>query len=175
LLLIVIAIKLTSKGPVIFKQKRVGLRGREFNIYKFRTMVQDAEKLRPLLEAQNEMDGPVFKIKKDPRITAIGKLLRKTGLDEVPQFFNVLKGDMSLVGPRPPLPGEVAQYQRWQLRRLSMRPGITCIWQIAPNRNNITFDEWMKLDLQYIDSWSLKIDFMLLIKTIQTVAKGSGQ
>lgn len=175
LLLIAIVIKLTSRGPVIFKQKRVGLRGREFNIYKFRTMVQDAEKLRPMLEAQNEMDGPVFKIKKDPRITPIGRLLRKTGLDEVPQFFNVLKGDMSLVGPRPPLPSEVAQYERWQLRRLSMRPGITCIWQIAPNRNNISFDEWMKLDLQYIDSWSLKIDFLLLLKTIQTVAKGSGQ
>ena len=174
LLLIAIAIKLTSRGPVIFKQQRVGLRGREFSIYKFRTMVQDAEKLRAKLEAQNEMDGPVFKIKNDPRITKIGRLLRKTGLDEVPQFFNVLKGDMSLVGPRPPLPSEVEQYERWQLRRLSMRPGITCIWQIAPNRNSISFDEWMRLDLQYIDTWSLKIDFMLLIRTIQTVARGSG-
>lgn len=175
LLLITIAIKATSKGPVIFKQKRVGLRGREFNIYKFRTMVQDAEKLKALLEKQNEMDGPVFKMKNDPRITKIGKLLRKTGLDEVPQFFNVLKGDMSLVGPRPPLPLEVEQYERWQLRRLSMRPGITCIWQIAPNRNSISFEEWMKLDLQYIDTWSLKIDFILLIRTIRTVARGSGQ
>ena len=174
LLLIAAAIKLTSKGPIVFKQKRVGLRGREFSIYKFRTMVQDAEKLREKLEAQNEMDGPVFKIKNDPRITRIGRLLRKTGLDEVPQFFNVLKGDMSLVGPRPPLPSEVEQYERWQLRRLSMRPGITCIWQIAPNRNTISFDEWMRLDLQYIDTWSLKIDFMLLIRTIQTVARGSG-
>lgn len=175
LLIIAILIKLTSRGPVIFKQRRIGLRGREFNIYKFRTMVQDAEKLRPLLEAQNEMDGPVFKIKNDPRITFIGRILRKTGLDEVPQFFNVLKGDMSLVGPRPPLASEVAQYQRWQLRRLSMRPGITCIWQIAPNRNEITFDEWMKLDLQYIDSWSLKIDFLLILKTVQAVIRGSGQ
>jgi exopolysaccharide biosynthesis polyprenyl glycosylphosphotransferase len=175
LALIALAIKVTSKGPVIFKQKRVGLRGREFNIYKFRTMVQDAEKLKVLLEKQNEMDGPVFKIKNDPRITKIGKLLRKTGLDEVPQFFNVLKGDMSLVGPRPPLPSEVEQYERWQLRRLSMRPGITCIWQIAPNRNSISFEEWMKLDLQYIDTWSLKIDFILLIRTIKTVARGSGQ
>lgn len=175
LLIIMLIIKLTSRGPVIFSQKRVGLRGREFNIYKFRTMIQDAEKLRSLLEAQNEMDGPVFKIKNDPRITAIGKFLRKTGLDEIPQFFNVLKGDMSLVGPRPPLPGEVAQYERWQLRRLSMRPGITCIWQITPNRNNITFDEWMKLDLQYIDSWSFKMDLILLLKTFQAVAKGSGQ
>jgi exopolysaccharide biosynthesis polyprenyl glycosylphosphotransferase len=175
LALIALTIKVTSKGPVIFKQKRVGLRGREFNIYKFRTMVQDAEKLKVLLEKQNEMDGPVFKIKNDPRITKIGKLLRKTGLDEVPQFFNVLKGDMSLVGPRPPLPSEVEQYERWQLRRLSMRPGITCIWQIAPNRNSISFEEWMKLDLQYIDTWSLKIDFILLIRTIKTVARGSGQ
>ncbi len=175
LLLIMLAIKLTTKGPVIFSQKRVGLRGRDFNIYKFRTMVQDAEKLRSLLESQNEMDGPVFKIKKDPRITTIGKFLRKTGLDEIPQFFNVLKGDMSLVGPRPPLPSEVAQYERWQLRRLSMRPGITCIWQITPNRNNITFDEWMKLDLQYIDSWSFKMDLILILKTFQAVAKGSGQ
>lgn len=121
------------------------------------------------------MDGPVFKIKNDPRITPIGRFLRKSGLDEIPQFFNVLKGDMSLVGPRPPLPREVEQYERWQLRRLSMRPGITCIWQIAPNRNSISFEEWMKLDLQYIDSWSLKIDFILLIRTIQTVARGSGQ
>ena len=138
-------------------------------------MVQDAEKLRYLLESQNEMDGPVFKIKKDPRITTIGKFLRKTGLDEIPQFFNVLMGDMSLVGPRPPLPSEVAQYERWQLRRLSMRPGITCIWQIMPNRNNITFDEWMKLDLQYIDSWSFRMDLILILKTFQAVAKGSGQ
>ncbi|MCB9014416.1 MAG: sugar transferase [Lentimicrobiaceae bacterium] len=175
LLILAAIIKLTSKGPVIFKQKRIGLRGREFNIYKFRTMVQDAEKLRELLEAQNEMDGPVFKIKNDPRVTAIGRFMRKTGLDEVPQFFNVLKGDMSLVGPRPPLPKEVKQYERWQLRRLSMRPGITCIWQIAPNRNNISFEEWMKLDLQYIDSWSFKMDILLLIKTVQTVVRGSGQ
>lgn len=175
LVFIALAIKLTSKGPVVFKQKRVGLRGREFSIYKFRTMVQDAEKLKALLESQNEMDGPVFKIKNDPRITPIGRFLRKSGLDEIPQFFNVLKGDMSLVGPRPPLPREVEQYERWQLRRLSMRPGITCIWQIAPNRNSISFEEWMKLDLQYIDNWSLKIDFILLIRTIQTVARGSGQ
>lgn len=175
ILLIAVAIKTTSKGPVIFKQKRVGLRGRVFEIYKFRTMVNDAEKQRAYLEMHNEMDGPVFKMKNDPRITKIGKILRKTGLDEIPQFFNVLNGDMSLVGPRPPLPSEVKQYERWQLRRLSMRPGITCIWQIAPNRNSISFTEWMKLDLQYIDSWSLKLDFILLFKTVQTVIRGSGQ
>lgn len=173
--LIAVAIKTTSKGPVIFKQKRVGLRGRIFEIYKFRTMVNDAEKQRIYLEQQNEMDGPAFKMKNDPRITKIGGILRKTGLDEIPQFFNVLNGDMSLVGPRPPLPSEVSKYERWQLRRLSMRPGITCIWQIAPNRNNINFNEWMKLDLQYIDSWSLKLDMILLIKTVQTVIRGSGR
>ncbi len=175
IVVIAIVIKTSSKGPVIFKQKRVGLRGRIFEIYKFRTMVNDAEKQRAFLEMQNEMDGPAFKMKNDPRITKVGGILRKTGLDEIPQFFNVLNGDMSLVGPRPPLPSEVSKYERWQLRRLSMRPGITCIWQIAPNRNNINFNEWMKLDLQYIDSWSLKLDMILLIKTVQTVIRGSGQ
>jgi exopolysaccharide biosynthesis polyprenyl glycosylphosphotransferase len=175
IIFIAIAIKMTSKGPVIFRQKRVGLRGRTFDIYKFRTMVIDAEEQRVKLEKMNEMDGPVFKIKHDPRVTSIGRILRKTGLDEIPQFFNVLNGDMSLVGPRPPLPKEVNMYERWQLRRLSMRPGITCIWQIAPNRNSISFNEWMRLDLQYIDSWSLKLDFILLAKTVQTVIKGSGQ
>jgi exopolysaccharide biosynthesis polyprenyl glycosylphosphotransferase len=175
LFLIGLAIKLTSKGPVIFKQKRVGLRGREFYMYKFRTMVQDAEKQQHKFQHQNEMDGPAFKIRNDPRITAVGKFLRKSSLDELPQFFNVLKGDMSLVGPRPPIMREVKQYQPWQLRRLSMRPGITCIWQVTPRRNSISFEEWMKLDLQYIDNWSLKQDFMLAIKTIRTVIMGSGQ
>ena len=175
LLVTALLVKLDSSGPVFFKQKRVGRNGRVFEIYKFRTMVNDAEKQRAFLEMQNEMDGPAFKMKNDPRITKVGGILRKTGLDEIPQFFNVLNGDMSLVGPRPPLPSEVSKYERWQLRRLSMRPGITCIWQIAPNRNNINFNEWMKLDLQYIDSWSLKLDMILLIKTVQTVIRGSGQ
>ena len=175
LLLIGLAVKLTSKGPVIFKQKRVGLRGREFYMYKFRTMVKNAEQLQDKLMDQNEVDGPVFKIKNDPRITAMGKFLRKSSLDELPQFFNVLKGDMSLVGPRPPIMREVKQYEPWQLRRLSMRPGITCTWQVKPGRNSIPFEEWMKLDLQYIDNWSLKQDLLLTIKTIRTVIKGSGQ
>jgi exopolysaccharide biosynthesis polyprenyl glycosylphosphotransferase len=175
LLGISLLIKLSSKGPVFFKQKRVGLRGRTFHMYKFRTMVQNAEQLQASLMSANEVDGPVFKIKDDPRITKIGKFLRKTGLDELPQFYNVLKGDMSLVGPRPPIPSEVKQYKRWQLRRLSMKPGITCIWQIAPNRNNISFEEWMKLDLQYIDNWSFKLDVILFLKTIRTVITGSGQ
>jgi len=170
-----IMIKLSSKGPVFFMQKRVGLRGRTFYMYKFRTMVQNAEQLQASLMSANEVDGPVFKIKDDPRITRIGKFLRKTGLDELPQFYNVLKGDMSLVGPRPPIPSEVKQYKRWQLRRLSMKPGITCIWQISPNRNDISFEDWMKLDLQYIDNWSFKLDMILFLKTIRTVITGSGQ
>ena len=175
LFLIGLVIKLNSKGPVVFKQKRVGLRGREFYMYKFRTMVNDAEKQQHKIMAQNEMDGPVFKIKNDPRITSVGKFLRKTSLDELPQFFNVLKGDMSLVGPRPPIMREVKQYEPWQLRRLSMRPGITCIWQVAPRRNSISFEDWMKLDLQYIDNWSLKQDLLLAIKTVRTMIMGSGQ
>lgn len=175
LVLVGIVIKATSKGPVIFKQKRVGLHGREFEIYKFRTMVQDAELLKAELISQNEADGPVFKIKDDPRITRIGKFLRKTNLDEFPQFFNVLKGDMSLVGPRPPIMKEVMQYKPWQLRRLSMRPGITCSWQIMPQKNKISFEDWMRLDLQYIDNWSLENDLLLTFKTIRTILLGSGQ
>ena len=135
LLTIAILIIITSKGPVIFKQARVGLRGRQFSLYKFRTMIVDAEKLKKDLEADNEMDGPVFKIKDDPRVTPIGKFLRRTGLDELPQLFNILKGEMSLIGPRPPLPTETVQYKRWQLRRLSVKPGLSCFWQIKPDRN----------------------------------------
>lgn len=135
----------------------------------------DAEKMQAAIMHQNEANGPVFKIKNDPRITRIGKFLRKTSLDELPQFFNVLKGDMSLVGPRPPIQNEVNQYKAWQLRRLSMRPGITCTWQIMPHRNNISFEEWMKLDLQYIDNWSLQKDLLLTFKTVRAVLMGSGQ
>ena len=171
---IALLIKLTSKGPIFFKQKRVGLRGRTFYMYKFRTMVTNAEELQASLMELNEADGPAFKIKNDPRITPIGKFLRKSGLDELPQFINVLIGDMSLVGPRPPVPDEVKQYERWQLRRLSMKPGITCTWQIKPNRNDISFDDWMKMDLQYIDNWSNKLDLILFFKTIKTMLKGSG-
>lgn len=174
-ILIGVMIKLTSKGPVIFKQKRVGLHGREFYIYKFRTMMVDAEKMQAAIMHQNEASGPVFKIKNDPRINRIGKFLRKTSLDELPQFFNVLKGDMSLVGPRPPIMKEVNQYKPWQLRRLSMRPGITCTWQIMPRRNSISFEDWMKLDLQYIDNWSLQQDILLTFKTVRAVIMGSGQ
>jgi exopolysaccharide biosynthesis polyprenyl glycosylphosphotransferase len=173
LILLMVLIKLDSKGPIFFIQKRVGLRGRIFGVYKFRTMVVNAEALKDQLMSQNEQQGPVFKMKKDPRITRVGRFLRKTSLDELPQFFNVLFGDMSVVGPRPPVPREVAQYERWQLRRLSMKPGITCIWQVS-GRNEISFEEWMRLDLQYIDSWSLKLDVILIIKTIGVVLKADG-
>jgi exopolysaccharide biosynthesis polyprenyl glycosylphosphotransferase len=174
LLFIAILIKLSSKGPVFFKQVRVGLRGRQFYLYKFRTMVVNAEQLKAKLIEKNEMDGPVFKIKNDPRITKIGRILRKTGIDELPQLFNVLKGEMSLIGPRPPLPSEVKQYERWQIRRLSVKPGITCTWQIVPNRNSVVFDQWMRLDLAYIDNWSPMLDIQLFFKTIKTVFTGSG-
>jgi exopolysaccharide biosynthesis polyprenyl glycosylphosphotransferase len=174
LLTIAILIKMTSKGPVIFKQARVGLRGRQFSLFKFRTMIMNAEKLKKDLEADNEMDGPVFKIKDDPRVTPIGKFLRRTGLDELPQLFNILKGEMSLIGPRPPLPTETLQYKRWQLRRLSVKPGLSCFWQIKPDRNNIKFEKWMELDLAYIDNWSLRLDFIILLKTIKTVFQRTG-
>lgn len=172
-LLIAILIKAESKGPILFKQKRVGLHGRTFTMLKFRTMQENAEELKKDLLIMNEVDGPVFKIKKDPRITKIGTFLRKTSLDEFPQFLNVLQGDMALVGPRPPVPDEVALYERHQLRKLSMKPGITCIWQ-ASERNNFSFEEWIKLDLQYIDNWSLKLDFILILKTIKAIFKRTG-
>lgn len=173
LLIISILIKLDG-GPVFFQQKRMGLNGRKFYCYKFRTMVVDAEKIRETLLDQNEQDGPVFKIKNDPRVTPIGRFLRKTSLDELPQFINVLRGEMSIVGPRPPIPAEVKQYKRWQTRRLSMKPGITCIWQVS-GRNNIPFEQWMKLDMQYIDNWSLKLDIIILLKTVKVVISGNGQ
>jgi len=170
---IALAIKIGDGGSVFFKQPRVGLNGRRFLCYKFRTMVTNAEDLKSDLTDQNEQAGPVFKIKNDPRVTRVGSFLRKTSLDELPQFINVLRGEMSIVGPRPPVPAEVEQYERWQRRRLSMKPGITCIWQVS-GRNNIPFDQWMKMDMQYIDTWSLKLDFILFIKTIKVVLTGDG-
>ncbi|MCT4590638.1 MAG: sugar transferase [Carboxylicivirga sp.] len=172
---IALGIKMTSKGPIFFKQKRVGMRGRKFWVYKFRTMVTNAEELKATLMEQNEMDGPVFKMTRDPRITGIGNFLRKTSLDELPQFFNVLLGDMSIVGPRPPVPAEVREYERWQLRRLSMKPGITCVWQISPSRNDVTFEDWMRMDLEYIDNWSLRLDFVIILKTIRTMLRADGR
>jgi len=173
-ILITILIKLSSPGPAIYKQPRVGLRGRQFELYKFRTMVANADDLRKDLEEQNEADGPAFKIKDDPRITKIGGFLRKTGLDELPQLFNILKGEMSLIGPRPPLQEETMQYERWQLRRLSVKPGLSCFWQIKPDRNSIKFEKWMEMDLAYIDNWSLRLDFVILLKTLKTIFHRTG-
>jgi exopolysaccharide biosynthesis polyprenyl glycosylphosphotransferase len=173
-LLIAAAIKVTSGGgSVLFRQTRCGLNGRFFTLYKFRTMVEDAEERRREILHLNEMNGPVFKLRSDPRVTLIGRFLRKFSLDELPQFWNVLRGDMSLVGPRPPIPEEVARYQRWQRRRLAMKPGLTCLWQIS-GRNEIDFDRWMQLDLEYIDSWSPLLDFKILLKTIPVVLSGRG-
>ena len=174
MLLASLFIKLDSRGPILFKQTRLGLNGKPFTMLKFRTMGADAEtKKRGLLE-KNEMSGPVFKIKEDPRVTRVGRYLRKFSIDEMPQFFNVLIGDMSLVGPRPPLPAEAKRFEPWQHRKLSVRPGLTCLWQVN-GRNNIDFEEWMQLDLHYIDNWSLWLDAKILAKTIPTVVKGSGQ
>jgi exopolysaccharide biosynthesis polyprenyl glycosylphosphotransferase len=171
---IAIVIKATSKGPVFFKQKRVGYNGRIFSCLKFRTMVENAEALKKELLALNEMAGPVFKIRNDPRVTKIGRILRKTSIDELPQLINVLKGDMSLVGPRPPIPSEVKEYDLMDRRRLSMKPGITCLWQIT-GRNDIPFEKWMDLDRQYIDNWSLWLDLKILLETIPAVLRGSGE
>jgi len=165
-LIIGILIKLEDpKGSVFFSQKRNGLNGKEFNMYKFRSMVHNAEDLLESLMSKNEMDGPVFKIKDDPRITKIGKFIRKTSLDELPQLFNVLKGDMSLVGPRPPIPREVIQYNKYQYQRLLVKPGITCYWQIS-GRNNIDFDEWVELDLKYIKERNLFKDIYIILMTL---------
>jgi exopolysaccharide biosynthesis polyprenyl glycosylphosphotransferase len=173
LLTVVALIKLTSRGPVLFRQVRVGMHGRPFRMLKFRTMVENAEALKATLAAQNEMDGPVFKMKKDPRITPIGRFLRKFSIDELPQLINVLRGDMSVVGPRPPVPNEVARYEPWQRRRLSVRPGLTCIWQVS-GRNEISFEQWMYMDLQYIDNWSFSSDIALILKTFPVVLTGRG-
>ncbi len=173
ILIAAVAIKLTSPGSVLFKQQRVGLNGRSFTLYKFRTMIEDAHQRRSEVNHLNEMSGPVFKAKADPRVTMVGRFLRKSSLDELPQLWNVLKGDMSLVGPRPPIPEEVGLYQRWHRRRLSMKPGLTCLWQVS-GRNNVDFDRWMQLDLQYIDNWSPSLDLKILLRTIPAVLLGKG-
>jgi exopolysaccharide biosynthesis polyprenyl glycosylphosphotransferase len=166
-------IKMTSRGPVLFKQVRVGLHGKTFNMLKFRSMVINAEELRAKLLSMNEQTGPVFKLQRDPRITGVGRFIRKFSIDELPQLINVLRGEMAIVGPRPPIPSEVAQYQAWQRRRLSVRPGLTCVWQVS-GRNEISFEEWMYLDMQYIDHWSLAQDFQLILKTVPVVLTGRG-
>lgn len=167
------AIKLEDGGPVFFQQTRSGKNGKPFLMYKFRTMVPNAEQLKEQLRDRNEMSGPVFKIANDPRITRVGAILRKTSIDELPQLINILKGEMSLVGPRPPLPKEVAAYDRWQRRKLAVKPGLTCLWQVN-GRNRIDFEDWMKLDLQYIDNWSLWLDTKILMKTVPAVLKRNG-
>lgn len=168
------AIKLTSKGPIFFRQVRCGQYGRKFSLIKFRTMVANAEELKSQLAGKNEVDGPVFKMKKDPRITLVGGFLRKTSLDELPQLINILRGEMSVVGPRPPIPDEVKQYKPWQRRRLSVKPGLTRIWQVS-GRNNIDFKSWMNMDLEYIDRWSLWLDIKLMFYTIPAVLLGTGK
>jgi exopolysaccharide biosynthesis polyprenyl glycosylphosphotransferase len=173
--LIMILIKTTSPGPIFFRQERVGYNRRRFRIYKFRTMINEAESLQAELESLNEADGPTFKIQNDPRITPIGRWLRRTSLDEIPQLFNVLKGEMSLVGPRPLPVRDVAGIDEpWQKRRFSMRPGLTCLWQIN-GRNKLRFYEWMRLDLQYIDQWSIQLDLKILLKTLPVFIKADGQ
>jgi len=173
LLFIMLLIKLTSRGPALFLQTRIGKNSRPFKLIKLRTMVADAEKLKPQLAELNEMDGPVFKIRHDPRVTTIGRFLRKFSIDEIPQLINVLKGEMSLVGPRPGLKEEVEAYMWGHRKRLSVIPGITGLWQIM-GRNNISFDEWMKLDIYYVEHWSLKLDLYIILKTIPVVLSTRG-
>lgn len=173
LLVVGLAVKMTSRGPALFQQERRGLNGKKFVLYKFRTMVKDAEERKKDLSRFNEVKGAAFKMQNDPRVTPLGKFLRKTSLDELPQLINILKGDMSFVGPRPPLAEEVAEYDLWQRRRLSMKPGLTCLWQIS-GRSDIPFEQWMKLDLKYIDNWSLWEDAKIMVKTVPAVFRGTG-
>jgi exopolysaccharide biosynthesis polyprenyl glycosylphosphotransferase len=173
-IVVAVLIKLSSPGPVLFKQERIGLNKRRFWIYKFRTMVPNAEKLQAALEHQNEASGPIFKIRNDPRTTPVGRFLRRNSIDELPQLMNVLKGDMSLVGPRPlPVRDYEGFNEDWQRRRFSVRPGITCLWQVG-GRSSIPFNQWMLLDLQYMDEWSLWLDFKILVRTVPAVWKGTG-
>ncbi len=169
----VAGVVISSRGPVYFRQIRSGLNGRKFTLYKFRSMYVGSEVRQKELKRRNEMNGPVFKMKRDPRVTGFGRFMRKFSIDELPQLFNVLKGDMSLVGPRPPLPEEVEMYETWQRRRLSMKPGLTCIWQVS-GRNRIEFEQWMEMDLKYIDNFSLWNDCKILIRTIFVVLTGYG-
>lgn len=171
--IVAIIIKLTDRGPIFFKQVRVSKGGRFFYCYKFRSMCVDAEAKKKELMHLNEATGPVFKIKADPRITPIGAFIRKMSIDELPQFFNVLKGDMSIVGPRPPIPSEVDQYTAHQRQRLAVQPGITCLWQIG-GRSNVTFERWVELDLEYIETMSFWKDVSICVKTVPAVLKSSG-
>ncbi len=173
MLILAVLVKMTSQGPVLYRQMRCGLGGRKFTLYKFRSMHAEADLRREELEALNEADGPVFKIKDDPRCTAVGRFMRKFSLDELPQLLNILKGEMSFVGPRPPLPEEVEKYEPWQRRRLRMQPGLTCLWALE-GRSQLSFRRWMELDLQYIDNWSPSLDLKIFLKTIPVVLLGRG-
>lgn len=175
MLLVALAVYIDDpKGSPVFSQIRCGRNGKPFKFYKFRSMCVDAEaKLDQLLQ-QNEMDGPAFKIKDDPRITRVGKFIRKTSLDELPQLFNILKGDMSIVGPRPPLPREVEQYDAYQRQRLYVTPGLTCYWQVQPHRNDLTFEEWMELDIKYMKERSFLVDWKIIFQTVRVVLFGQG-
>ncbi len=173
LLAIAAMIKITSPGPVLFQQTRCGLGGRRFTLYKFRSMINNAEQMRAELHQLNELDGPVFKISDDPRITTVGRWLRRFSLDELPQLWNIFSGEMSFVGPRPAVPEEVEQYEDWQRRRLRMRPGLTCIW-VLEGRSHVDFNRWMQLDLKYIDTWSLWLDTKIFLRTIPIVLSGRG-
>ena len=174
-LVIAAAIKLTDGGPVFFGQRRVGFRRQTFRMLKFRSMVLHAEALKPRLQLVNESNGPVFKMRRDPRVTRVGRLLRKYSLDELPQLINVLRGDMSLVGPRPSLETEVARYEAWHFRRFAVRPGLTCLWQVIPDRYGMPFNDWMRLDAEYVDRWSLGLDVGLIMRTFRVVFGGTGQ
>ena len=173
MLIVALLVKATSNGPVLFKQRRCGLNGRLFDCYKFRSMVEDAEAKRAAVEHLNEKDGPAFKIRDDPRLTPVGRFLRRFSVDEWPQFWNVLRGEMSFVGPRPATPSEVEQYETWQRRRLRMRPGLTCLWAVR-GRDRLEFDDWMQMDLEYIDSWSLSLDLKILARSVPAVLAGRG-
>jgi exopolysaccharide biosynthesis polyprenyl glycosylphosphotransferase len=170
---VALAIKLTSRGPVIFRQERTGLRGRPFTLLKFRTMVADADQLLDTLREQNQADGPLFKLRHDPRVTRIGRILRRSSIDELPQLLNVLKGEMSLVGPRPPLASEVTLYEEWQLDRLEVRPGITGLWQVS-GRSELSFEDYVRLDLFYVENWSIAYDLFILSKTVPLLVSARG-
>jgi lipopolysaccharide/colanic/teichoic acid biosynthesis glycosyltransferase len=174
LLLVAVMIKLTSPGPVIFKQMRVGRRGRKFYIYKFRTMSMDAERQKAALISLNESDGPTFKIARDPRITGFGRLLRSFGIDEIPQLLNIIRGEMLLIGPRPMLPDEVTVQKEWQLKRMCIKPGITCSWQIQRNRNKVPFEKWMQMDREYVENWSIFSDIKIFCGTVRTMLSARG-
>lgn len=175
LLITLIIFCMDPKDNPIFCQTRTGRHGKEFQLYKFRTMVPGADQMKESLLQANEMDGPVFKIKNDPRVTKFGRFLRKTSLDELPQFFNVLKGDMAVIGPRPPIPKEVKQYTKYQMIRLTVTPGITGLWQVQPNRNDLSFDEWVDLDIEYILHRSVAMDIKIMLRTAVVMLKGEGR